>query len=71
MAKDLARSQGQMNQDWLKLVTELNELEQQRLAEKKRTARQKKVLSAPTVPEPIDIEQDYTELILGFVSGEG
>jgi putative transposase len=64
-------SQGQSSQDWLKLVTELNELEQQRLAEKKRAARQKKDLAAPPAVETIAIEQDYTDLILGFVSQGG
>ncbi len=69
MAKELARSQGQASQDWLTLVTDLNELEQQRLAEKKRAACQTKALSAP-MTEKLDIEQDYTELVLGFV-GQG
>lgn len=71
MAKDLARSQAGTSQDWLKLVTELNELEQQRLAQKKRAARQKKGLAAPPAVETIAIEQDYTELILGFASRGG
>ena len=71
MAKDLAHSQGQSGQDWLTLVTELNDLEQQRLAEKKRAARQTKTRSASLPTEQANIEQDYTELVLGFVQPGG
>jgi transposase InsO family protein len=68
MARDLARNQGQVNQDWLRFVTGLNDLEQKRLAEKKQAVRRKKVLPETGVTEQIDFEQDYTELLLSFGS---
>jgi hypothetical protein len=79
MARALARERGQASQNWLTLVTELDELSQVRTAERKEAQRQAK--SRPgksgsskvqTVSEPHlttdGDEPDYTELLINFVS---
>lgn len=75
MARALAR--GQTGQDWLEFVTELDELGQQRVAEKRQSRRQAK---AQTRPEPVGLQlpgaaltagPDYTKLLLGFVGEPG
>jgi hypothetical protein len=72
MARALARDRGQAGQDWLEFVTEVDELGQQRLAEKRRAKRQVQAQpsSAPVEPElPMaspSPELDYTALLLNF-----
>lgn len=73
MAQALARDRGEAGQDWLEFVTELNELEQQRVAEKRKASRQAKAQPTPTPIElswsvaPSPTEVDYTDLLLNFV----
>lgn len=76
MAQALARDQGQVSQDWLDFITELDELGQQRVAEKRQAKRKAKTQSASSSPKtkmPVQdtmtsIEPDYTELLLNFIS---
>ena len=81
MAQALARDQGRGGQDWLTFVTEISELEQQRAAEKRRAHRPNKrtspghaqpegaqVAMAVEQRSTVNGEQDYTALLIGFVS---
>lgn len=84
LAQDLARDKGQASRDWLAFVTEVDELGQQRAAEKKRARGRKTPLrmakpSARPEAGPVaaaveamtaaEVEQDYTDLLRNFVSG--
>lgn len=74
MAQALARKRGQASQNWLTMVTELDELSQLRTAERKKAQRQAKprpskvqmVSEAPLTTG--GDEPDYTELLINFVS---
>ena len=82
MAQALARGRGQGGQNWLTFVTEISQLEQQRAAEKRRVHRQNKRATPTQQTQPegaqvgLDVEQlstvngeqDYTNLLIDFVS---
>ncbi len=78
MAQALARERGQASQNWLALVTELDELSQVRTAERKQAHRkaksqtdQSRSSKSQTASEPhltSGDEPDYTELLINFVS---
>lgn len=69
MAQDLARDRGQASQDWLAFVTEIHELGEQRLAEKKRAGRKRAIqpVLTETGAQGPATEQDYTDLLINFI----
>jgi hypothetical protein len=76
MAQALARDRGRASQDWLALITELDELSQRRTQERKQAQRQSKRKAEPAPQAQVAFEQrtgvdqepDYTDLLVNFVS---
>jgi len=67
LAKIMARSQGKDPNDWLSYIGEIDELAQNRLAEKKKVQRNANRKSTSSKLPPPTTVSNYTELLASFV----